>query len=163
MDLIYLGVGFVVLLVLTGAYFYFRRPDRAGPVGTIEPVVSEDRKPPASIDGRLSKSRTALGGALRGVFGRSSLDIQFWEAMEEALIGADVGVAASAGVVERVRRARPETAASARELLEEELKAVFAHANRDLNLDGKPAVMLVVGVNGAGKTTSIAKLAGRLI
>jgi fused signal recognition particle receptor len=83
--------------------------------------------------------------------------------MEEALIGADVGVSASTGVVERVRKAKPETAASARKLLEEELKGVFTHTSRDLKLEGSPAVVLIVGVNGSGKTTSIAKLASRLI
>jgi fused signal recognition particle receptor len=163
-DLIYVVVGIAVLLVLTGTYFYFRRLDRpAPPVGTVDDVAVQTRREPVGINGRLGKSRTALGGALRGVFGRGALDTQFWEAMEEALIGADVGVAASAGVVERVRRAKPETSTSARKLLEEELKAVFAYTERSLNLDGSPAVMLIVGVNGAGKTTSIAKLAGRLI
>ncbi len=164
MDLTYIIVGLAALAVLAGAFFFLRSRS----VETAEPTVSQpEKKPPekkpAGIDGRLGKSRTALGVALRGVFGRSLFDSEFWEAMEEALIGADVGVAASAGVVERVRRAKPETAVSARKLLEEELKAVFAHGNRDLNLDGKPAVVLIVGVNGAGKTTSIAKLASRLM
>ena len=161
MDLIYLIVGIALLLVLGGAYFYLRRSEADKPVATSERF--EELKAPPGIDGRLGKSRTALGSALRGVFGRGSLDSRSWEAMEEALIAADVGVAASAGVVERVRRANPETNDSARELLGEELKGIFAHAQRDLALDGSPAVLLIVGVNGTGKTTSIAKLASRLI
>ena len=161
MDLIYLIVGIALLLVLGGTFFYRQRSGADKPVATIG--RSEGRKASPGIDGRLGKSRTALGSALRGVFGRGSLDSQFWEAMEEALIAADVGVVASAGVVERVRRANPETNDSARKLLEEELGAVFAHAQRDLALDGSPAVLLIVGVNGTGKTTSIAKLASRLI
>ena len=164
MDLIYLVVGIAALAILVGAFLYYRRPDRSGALGTIDhPVKPDDHRLAGGLEGRLVKSRTALGGALRGVFGRSLLDAQFWEALEEALLGVDIGVAASAGVVERVRRAKPETASSARKLLEEELKAVFAHGQRDLNLDGQPAVVLIVGVNGSGKTTSIAKLAARMI
>jgi fused signal recognition particle receptor len=62
-----------------------------------------------------------------------------------------------------VRRARPNDAAAAREVLASELRAVFDGADRTLNLEGDPAVVLVVGVNGSGKTTSIAKLAGRML
>jgi fused signal recognition particle receptor len=87
----------------------------------------------------------------------------FWQEMEEALIEADVGVAVAAGVVERVRRAKPDNVAVARRMLREELESSFAGVDRSLNLDGSPAVILIVGVNGSGKTTSIAKLAGRLI
>ena len=165
MDLIYIVVGIAVVLVLAGAFFYSRRsvsderfdPDGAGTVDVLE------RPRPTGFDGRLTKSRTALGSALRGVFGRSSLDGEFWEVMEEALIGADVGVSASARVVGRVRQAKPETPADARKLLEEELRAVFASSRRELELEGAPAVVLIVGVNGSGKTTSIAKLASRMI
>jgi fused signal recognition particle receptor len=82
--------------------------------------------------------------------------------MEEALVGADVGLAASAGVVERVRRAKPADLATARSLFTAELRSAFDGADRSLDLSGAPAVILVVGVNGSGKTTSIAKLAGRL-
>jgi len=82
--------------------------------------------------------------------------------MEEALVGADVGVTAAAGLVERVRKAKPEDLDAARSLLVSELRSAFDGADRSLDLAGDPAVVLVVGVNGSGKTTSIAKLAGRL-
>ena len=114
------------------------------------------------LKGRLPKTRSSLGEALSTVFSRPNPDGRFWEEMEEALIGADVGVAASTGVVERVRRAKPEDARAARLLLTSELESVFAGTDRSLKLDGSPAVILVVGVNGSGKTTSIAKLASRL-
>ena len=167
MDLIYVVVGIAVLVVLAGAYLLL--PPLRMPQSRSKPSTLSSRSrggPPGS-----GRHRWPLGqvpdGPRVAPFG-GSLDVapstpQFWEAMEEALIGADVGVAASAGVVERVRQAKPETSASARKLLEEELKAVFAHAERGLNLEGTPAVMLIVGVNGSGKTTSIAKLASRLI
>lgn len=83
--------------------------------------------------------------------------------MEEALIGADVGVAAATEIVARVRDRRPNDGEAARHALEEELEAEFAGRRRELQLgDSKPAVILVVGVNGSGKTTTIAKLAGHL-
>lgn len=146
------------VLLLVGGFFFFRQ--RSQPLQTPRPATL----PPApSIEGRISKSRTALGQSLRGVFGRGELDDRFWESMEEALIGVDVGLAASTSVVERVRRAKPADAAHARTLLDSELRSVFEKTDRSLDLEGDPAVVLVVGVNGAGKTTSIAKLAGRMI
>lgn len=95
-------------------------------------------------------------------FGRENLDDGFWLSMEEALVAADIGVAASAGLVEKVRRGKPDDVGDARRLLETELRSTFDGANRSLDLQGDPAVVLIVGVNGSGKTTSIAKLAGRL-
>lgn len=156
MDLVYVLVAVLVVLVLAGALFFRARAAKAP--SPSEPLA----RPRRAIGGRLAKSRSALGEALRGVFGSPVLDQAFWESMEEALIGADMGVATSTGVVERVRRAKPDDSSGARKLLEEELKSVFAGADRSLDLTGDPAVVLVVGVNGAGKTTSIAKLAGRL-
>jgi fused signal recognition particle receptor len=117
----------------------------------------------AGLGERLSKSSRSLGGALRHVFSRSELDGEFWNEMEEALIGADVGVAAATDIVGRVRARHPDDAGAARTILEEELRAEFEGADRTLTLgDSKPAIVLVVGVNGAGKTTTIAKLAQRL-
>ncbi|CAN5867932.1 MAG: signal recognition particle-docking protein FtsY [Acidimicrobiia bacterium] len=144
----------VVLLVVGGGYFFARRPSRTSPPPT--------RRPAASVAGRLGKSRSTLGQALRATFGRGRIDQEFWEAMEEALVGADVGVTAAAGLVERVRKAKPEDLDAARSLLVSELRSAFDGADRSLDLAGDPAVVLVVGVNGSGKTTSIAKLAGRL-
>ncbi|MDP3985014.1 MAG: signal recognition particle-docking protein FtsY [Acidimicrobiia bacterium] len=143
----------MVVLVLAGAGWFVL--GRRGQVQT--PAA------PVGLGGRLPKSRSALGQALTGVFGRASLDGRFWEEMEEALIGCDVGVSASAGVVERVRRAKPADAQTARQLLQGELESVFAGTDRALDLAGDPSIILVVGVNGSGKTTSIAKLARRLL
>jgi fused signal recognition particle receptor len=111
---------------------------------------------------RLAKSRNALSGALKSVFGRGAMDDEFWDSLEEALIGVDVGVAASTAIVERVRRAAPESPAQARELLRVEVMSALSGKDRELHLSAKPAVVMVVGVNGTGKTTSIAKIAKRL-
>jgi fused signal recognition particle receptor len=90
------------------------------------------------------------------------MDTAFWEGLEEALIAADVGVAASTEVVKRVRDDEPADTAEARRALRTELIELLDRNGRDLSLDGLPAVVIVVGVNGTGKTTSIAKLAGHL-
>ncbi len=102
-----------------------------------------------------------LGAALRRAWS-GGLDEQTWESMEEALLGADVGVAATNDVMAVIQKEKPETFEEARRLLARELEGQFNAADRSLNLDAKPTVILVVGVNGAGKTTSIAKLAHRL-
>ncbi|HKX74398.1 MAG TPA: signal recognition particle-docking protein FtsY [Acidimicrobiia bacterium] len=145
----------VVLLAAGGWYFYTRREvTDTGAAGT---AVA------AGLRGRLTKSRTALAQALDGVFRRPAIDDGFWQEMEEALIAADVGVGAAVGVVERVRTDRPADTEAARAKLAEELVAVLTAGDRSLDLQGDPAVVLVMGVNGTGKTTSIAKLAGRLV
>lgn len=113
---------------------------------------------PGGLTGRLGKSRRALGAALAEVFGRERLD---WQSLEDALISADVGVAASARLVERVRGADPPSAELARRELSRRLVEAFGGRDRSLSRRGQPSVVLVVGVNGAGKTTSIAKLAKR--
>ncbi len=132
------------------------------------PVARPDARPRAAaptvtpLSTRLGKSRRALGERLGALFGRGAMDAAFWEGLEETLIAADVGVAASGAVVERVREAKPEDPAEARRLLRDALVALFGDRDRSLGRDGKPAVIVVVGVNGSGKTTSIAKLAALL-
>ena len=114
------------------------------------------------LKGKLARTRSALGGSLSSVFGRDRLDDAAWEELEEALIAADVGVNTAAAAVEEARRQRPATGEAARDALEHALVAMFTGAERTLAVAGKPSVVLVVGVNGTGKTTSIAKLAKRL-
>jgi len=111
---------------------------------------------------KLARTRNALGGSLSSVFGRDRLDDAAWEELEEALIAADVGVNTAAAAVEEARRQRPATGDEARDALEDALVGMLAGVERTLSLAGKPSVVLVVGVNGTGKTTSIAKLAKRL-
>lgn len=128
---------------------------RSGPVET-EQVPAAVARPALGV--RLAKTREALGGRLRSLFA-GSMDSSFWEGLEEALVAADVGVNATTEIVQRVRDASPESAAQARSALREELLHVLDRTGRELVLAGSPAVVIVVGVNGTGKTTSIAKLA----
>lgn len=119
---------------------------------------------------RLARSQSSLGRGLLTLLSRDTIDAATWDEIEETLIGADMGVAASAELMERLRsRVRsedPATPEEVRSLLREELVAlVDPSMDRSLHTqregDG-PAVVLVVGVNGTGKTTTTGKL-GRLL
>jgi fused signal recognition particle receptor len=113
----------------------------------------------------LSKSRQALSAEISaGLFDR--IDEETWERLEEALIFADTGAPTTAKVVERLEReveagAVPADGATVRERLIEILAEVAANG-RPIDLSGDPAVLLMVGVNGTGKTTTIGKIAWHL-
>jgi fused signal recognition particle receptor len=106
----------------------------------------------------LAKSRRALTAELASAAFDSS-DEEAWERLEEALIAGDVGVPATAELVRRLE-ARGLTG-DLQEPLVEEVEALFGEPPT-LALEGKPSVILVVGVNGTGKTTTIGKLARKL-
>ncbi|HET9259688.1 MAG TPA: signal recognition particle-docking protein FtsY [Acidimicrobiia bacterium] len=108
-----------------------------------------------------SPTRSGLGAAIRKALG-TRLDDRTWESLEEALIAADVGVGAAGDIVSSVRNSKPESVEEARQAVAEALRSELAGKDRGLHLQGKPAVILIVGVNGTGKTTTIAKLTKRL-
>jgi fused signal recognition particle receptor len=121
---------------------------------------------------RLARSQTTLGRGLFALLSRDVLDEDAWEEVEDTLIGADMGVAAAGELVSRLRtRVRVDSVRSVSELrplLREELvRAIGTDADRTLKTmpheDGAPAVVLVVGVNGTGKTTTCGKLARVLV
>jgi len=119
---------------------------------------------PAPLEGadlRPGRAPGSLAASLRQVLG-SGVGENTWSDLEDALLAADVGVEATHAIVGAVRSARPETADQAREQLARQLRLELGEKARDLRIDGNPAVILVVGVNGTGKTTTIAKLAARL-
>jgi fused signal recognition particle receptor len=118
----------------------------------------------ARLRSGLARTRAALGGGLGALFGRAAIDESLYEALEEALLGADCGVAATRLLLERLReRARRERIAEPQALkraLQEELRLLLAPLEKRLDLTrGKPLVVMIAGVNGSGKTTSIGKLA----
>ena len=122
-------------------------------------VVDEGEADRAGFLGRLRESLGRSGGALAAILPRlRSADEEAWEELEEALIVADVGVGAAAEIVERLRKQRVD---DPEEALVKELVAVLPEPGV-LNVNAKPSVLLVVGVNGTGKTTTIGKLAYRL-
>ncbi|GAA1758141.1 signal recognition particle-docking protein FtsY [Luedemannella helvata] len=124
---------------------------------------------------RLSRSQNALGKGLLALLSRDKLDDDTWDEVEDTLITADVGVEATREIVGKLReQARVQgtaTAADLRAMLASQLLAALdpgmdrglkATPHRD-SADGRPAVVLVVGVNGAGKTTTCGKIARVLI
>jgi len=113
----------------------------------------------------LARSREALGGELRATF-TGSLDDEVWERLEEALIYADVGARTTSQVVERLEREAEEGAiASGEDLgrrLRESLAELASVAGDRIDISHAPSVILTVGVNGTGKTTTIGKVAWHL-
>ncbi len=113
----------------------------------------------------VSKTRRAWFRRMTHVFQRSHIDDDMWDELEEILISADVGVHTTQKLLERLReRIREEMVAEpddAFALLKEEMVRILAveDAEGALEVEESPLVLLVVGVNGVGKTTSIAKLA----
>ena len=120
------------------------------------------------IKAGLSKTRDALSNTLGGVFsGFSQIDDDFYDELEESLILGDLGVDTSLKAVERLRKTvreqRLKTPEEAREALKEILTQMLEVGSTELDLSTEPAVVLVIGVNGVGKTTTIGKLATRLV
>ena len=144
-EWIWLVVGLILILVVLIAVTATRRSPSDATV--------EDQAP--------SRPKGLLAAGL-GRLWRDGLDATTWERLEEVLLAADVGVEPTADIVSRVRSAGPADADEARRLLASALEAQFLNTGRELSMDHVPSVILVVGVNGSGKTTTIAKLAHRL-
>ena len=116
-------------------------------------------------DQAVTKTRQTWFGRVTAAFRRSQLDQELWDELEELLVSADVGFTTAEGLIlrlrERVQREHVGEPREALELLKREMVdalTVQDDAGRQ-EADGSPLVILVVGVNGVGKTTSIAKLA----
>ncbi|MGZ4464987.1 MAG: signal recognition particle-docking protein FtsY [Nocardioides sp.] len=119
---------------------------------------------------RLAGSQGGLGRGLLALLSRDRLDEDTWESIEDTLLTADIGVAPTQQLVEKLRtrlRVDGSDAGDARTVLREELIAlVDPTMDRRLQVsgeDGRPGVVLVVGVNGAGKTTTVGKIARILV
>jgi fused signal recognition particle receptor len=156
--------------------------ESAGVAGPVETAAGAAAEPPLDVPeptagrmvrlrARLSRSQSTLGRGLLTLLSRDRLDDEVWQEVEDTLLTADVGVAATTEIVSRLRErvrilgTRSET--ELRGLLTEELTtALMPAADRSLATEphgGRPAVMLVVGVNGTGKTTTCGKLARVLV
>ena len=116
------------------------------------------------IKAGLSKTRAALSSTLGGVFtGFSEIDDDFYDELEEGLILADLGVETASKAVARLKKAVREQhlkqTEEARDALRDILTDMLNVGDTELNLSTHPSVILVIGVNGVGKTTTIGKIA----
>jgi fused signal recognition particle receptor len=156
------------------------RPAEPAPVEptpvVAEPVPALDEIAPTEgrlerLRGRLAKSQNTLGRSMLGLLGGGDLDESSWEEVEDTLLIADLGPVVTESVVSSLRarmassRVRTEADARAvlREVLIDELRPELDRSIRALPHADKPSVLLVVGVNGTGKTTTVGKLARVLV
>ncbi|PKW25883.1 signal recognition particle-docking protein FtsY [Phycicoccus duodecadis] len=146
----------------------------AAPAPAPAPTVETPEAPAGRLRrlrARLARSNSALGKGLLALLAGGSLDDAAWEEVEDTLLAADLGVAATTELVAALRtRVAVEGAtdeAGVRRMLREELlRLVDPAMDRSLadeRVDGRPACILVVGVNGTGKTTTVGKLARVLV
>jgi len=143
-------------------------PEPAAPaLDTIAPTEGRLER----LRGRLAKSQNTLGRSMLGLLGGGDLDEDSWEEVEETLLIADLGPTVTTAVVERLRaklassgvRSGADARAVLREALVAELHPELDRSIRALPHDNAPSVLLVVGVNGTGKTTTVGKLARGLV
>lgn len=168
----WVALGVALLLGVVASWLARRRPP---PAVAVDPLTVEPLRPapdpvvaPAGLWDRLSKTRAAFRGSLDALLGRDRIDDEALEALEDALLLADVGVSTAerlvAAVRDRVGRGGADGDAL-RDVLREEMLTMLRAVDTDVAaprpVDGGPFVLLVVGVNGSGKTTSIGKLAAR--
>ncbi|MGB2920494.1 MAG: signal recognition particle-docking protein FtsY [Mycobacterium sp.] len=147
--------------------------DQPAPVDTAS-VIDDIAPTEGRLDrlrGRLAKSQNTLGKSMLGLLGGGDLDEDSWEEVEDTLLIADLGPVVTESVVTALRskmassRVRTEADARAvlREVLISALQPDMDRSIRALPHDDKPSVLLVVGVNGTGKTTTVGKLARVLV
>ena len=143
------------------------------PAGTAERTIERPESTASRLvrlRQRLARSQSVLGRGLLALLSRDLIDEDTWEEIEDTLITADVGIGPTQELVARLRtrvKVEGSSSVSVRDILRQELVTlVDPSLDRSLDVerrDGRPAVVLMVGVNGTGKTTTVGKLARVLV
>ncbi len=149
--------------------------EEGAPAATVVDETPRDEIAPAAgrlgkLRGRLAKSNNVFGKSVLGMLSAGDLDEDAWEEIEDTLISADLGSAVTMKVVDKLREIVAERGVSSeeeargmlREVLVEACQPQLDRSIKAMPYEGKPAVILMVGVNGTGKTTTTGKL-GRVL
>ena len=115
--------------------------------------------------GALKKTKTAFSEKLRVLFSKNKLGNEFYEELEEILIMSDIGVSTASDICDRLRERIKENRVTDPNEVKDLLKEILyemTEGDTSLHLDTKPSVIMVIGVNGVGKTTTIGKLSAQL-
>jgi len=114
----------------------------------------------------LTKTRQNIMSGLDSIFRSSEIDDDFYEELEETLIMADIGTKATSDIIEalqeKIRERKIKAASECKQLLIDSMKEQMSLAENAYEFENKKSVLLIVGVNGVGKTTSVGKLAGQI-
>ena len=115
----------------------------------------------------LTKTKESINDKINNVFSNfRKVDEELLEELEEALIMSDMGVETSTQIIsnlrEKIKKEKIGESEQVKEALREEIEKILEKCDNSLKLETKPSVILVIGVNGVGKTTSIGKMAARL-
>ncbi|MGA1419409.1 MAG: signal recognition particle-docking protein FtsY [Ilumatobacteraceae bacterium] len=148
-------------------------PQPAAPTPAAPPPPTITAPPPAApptFRDRLARARGVFAGATSGVLRRSTIDQSTWDDLEEAMLRADLGVKVTTQLLDslrdRVKRRDITEPAALVDALRADMTSRLTGARRELDFDparGTPNIWMMVGVNGAGKTTSLAKIAAQQI
>jgi fused signal recognition particle receptor len=149
-------------------------PEAPAPEAPAAPQIEEIAPTEGRLErlrGRLARSQNALGRSMLGLIGGGDLDEDAWQDVEDTLLVADLGPVVAESVISQLRgrlassdvRTEADAKAVLRDVLIKELQPGMDRSIRALPHDDHPSVLLIVGVNGTGKTTTVGKLARVLV